>query len=379
MVYLDNAATSYPKPQRVYDEVYKCMKEYCANPGRGGHELSIRCGRKVSSARESVSRFFNLHNPMNVVFTKNTTEALNIAICGFLEPNSHVILTAMEHNSVLRPINYLKEILGIEYTIIDCDKSGFPNLGIMKKSIKSNTSMLACTSSSNVNGIIMPIREISDLCREHGITFLVDGAQGAGSMPVDLLELGVDIFAFPGHKGLFGPQGTGGLCIRKGVKLEPIMTGGTGSNSKNIQQPPFMPDLLESGTLNTPGIVGMKHGIGFIQAYGLDNIIDYKKKLVKMLHEGLKEIKNVILYSCENRNTGIAAFNIKDKDSILTSDILDKKYRIASRAGFHCAPLAHKVLGTYDTGLVRLSVSCFNSYEDIEYTINAVEEISSII
>lgn len=378
MIYLDNAATSYPKPDVVYEEIEKCMRTYCANPGRGGHTMSITAAKAVVEAREIISKFFNIDNPLRLCFTKNATEALNTAIKGHLKPGDHVITTSMEHNSVIRPLKALEKQSKIELTIVKGKKYGQIDIYDIVRNIKKSTAMVACTLSSNVNGVIMPIYEIGKVTRERGIAFLVDAAQGAGCVDVDVKKMNIDMLAFPGHKGLMGPQGTGGLYVREDIKVTPLMEGGTGSNSESFLQPEFMPDLLESGTINTPGIIGLGYGIRFINSMGRENIKYFKHLLLERLYEGLRDIKGVKLYSPndKNKNSGIIALNIKEMDSTEVSYILDKKYRIATRAGLHCAPLAHKTLNTLKTGVVRLSLGCFNTVNEIDLTIGAIRKIA---
>lgn len=379
MIYLDNAATSFPKPDRVYDEIMRCMKTYCANPGRGGHSMSIEAGRAVLEARETTSSFFNIKNPMQLVFTKNTTEALNLAIKGMLKAGDHVITTCMEHNSVIRPLKMLERDIGIEITIVDGDGFGEIDPEDIRKSIKPNTKLVVSTLSSNVNGVIMPISDIGKITREKGVAFLVDAAQGAGTIKIDVEEQCIDLMAFPGHKGILGPQGIGGLYIKEGLKINELLQGGTGSHSESLFQPDIMPDMLESGTVNTPGIVGLAAGIGFIKSFGLENIKLYKHMLVKKLHEGIWEIGGIKIYSknSSKNNSGIVAINIDGVESTEASYVLDRVYGIATRAGLHCAPLAHRKLGTLETGLVRMSIGCFNTERDIESTLNALREIKS--
>ncbi len=378
MIYLDNAATSFPKPDKVYQEMLKCMKEYCANSGRGGHELSIRSGRAVMEAREIIANFFNIKNPMRLIFTKNATEALNIAIKGVLKEGDHVITTSMEHNSVIRPLKTLEKDIGVELTIIQGNEFGEINAEEIKKNIKSNTRMIVCTLSSNVNGIIMPIKEIGGIARKSNIIFLVDASQGAGTLEVDVEYNNIDMLAFPGHKSLLGPQGTGGLYVAEGLEIKSILQGGTGSSSENLFQPEILPDALESGTLNTPGIVGLGQGVGFINSFGLLNIKSYKSLLVKQIYDGLSHINEVIIYSKKesSNNSGIIAFNFKEIESTEVSYVLDKAYGIASRAGLHCSPMAHKTIGTLKGGVVRLSVGCFNTKSEIDMLLNALKEIS---
>jgi len=379
MIYLDNAATSFPKPNRVYDEMDRCLREYCANPGRGGHQMSIKSGKELMKAREVVSSFFNIKDPLRLCFTKNATEALNYALKGILKEGDHVITTCMEHNAVMRPLKDLENDIGIEITVLNGDQYGRIDASDIEKRICGRTSLIVCTVSSNVNGIIYPIKEIGKIAHDNNVTFLVDASQGAGTIKIDVESMHIDMLAFPGHKGLLGPQGTGGLYVREGVNIKSIIQGGTGSNSESIYQPEFMPDLLESGTLNTPGIIGLRYGIEFINSMGLENLKLHKYMLTKRLHEGIEDIDKSVLYSLnsEECNSGIVAMNFEEADSTEISYILDKEYQIATRAGLHCSPLAHKTLGTSGRGIIRFSVGCFNTIDEIDYTIDALQNISS--
>jgi len=378
MIYLDNAATSFPKPACVIKEIDRCLNEYCANPGRGGHVLSVKAGLAVTQVREMVCRLFNIPDPMSLALTKNATEALNIAIKGVIEPGCHVITSSMEHNAVTRPLKTLERDLGIAVTTVAGNEYGEIDPEDIKKEIRSNTRLIICTLSSNVNGIIMPVPEIGWIAREAGIAFLLDASQGAGSIPVDVMAQNIDMLAFPGHKGLMGPQGTGGLYVREGLRLRSLMEGGTGSNSEDPYQPGFMPDLLESGTLNTPGIVGLGAAAGYVGAVGTERIRIYKHMLVNMLSEGLSVIPGIKLYSLNSisRNSGIVAINLKDMDSVELSYMLDKDFGICTRAGLHCSPSAHRKLGTLNRGIVRFSAGYFNTASDIIRTIDAVDKIS---
>ena len=377
MIYLDNAATSFPKPSRVYDEVLRCMSEYCANPGRGGHFMSIASGKAVMATREIICDFFNIKNPMQVCFTKNATEALNIAIKGCLSAGDHVITTSMEHNSVIRPLKELEKNNGLELSIIKGNVKGEIDQNDILNNIRKNTKLIVCTLSSNVNGVILPIKEIGKIAKEKAVLFLVDASQGAGTVDIDVKEMNIDLLAFPGHKGLLGPQGIGGLYVREGIHLNSIMQGGTGSNSENIYQPKLMPDLLESGTLNTPAIVGLGYGIEFLNSFGVENMRLYKHELVNKLHTGISEIDSIKEYNLSevDKNSGIVAINFEGIDCAEVSYLLDKQYGIATRSGLHCAPLAHETLGTLKIGVVRFSVGCFNTFEEIDRTIIALKEI----
>lgn len=378
MIYLDNAATSFPKPESVYLEVERCMRDYCANPGRGGHSMAIEAGRAVIEARDVICRFFNIKDPMQLCFMKNATEALNTAIKGWLRPGDHIITTSMEHNSVMRPLRTLERDIGIEISIVSGNELGEIEPEVFRKQIKCNTRLIVSTLSSNVNGVIMPFGEVGRLAREAGVPFLLDASQGAGYISVDVDLHCIDMLAFPGHKGLLGPQGTGGLYVGEGIALKSLMEGGTGSNSEYPYQPEIMPDLLESGTLNTPGIAGLCAGIKHIVEYGLEAAGHKRHILTERLIDGLKDISGVKLYSAAevSRNSGIAAINLEGMDSTELSYILDKEYNIATRAGLHCAPSAHRTLGTEKTGIARLSIGCFNTVDEIDLTIEAIELIS---
>lgn len=378
MIYLDNAATSFPKPACVCNEMDRCMRKYCANPGRGGHALSLKAGMAVMNARDTVCRLFNIRDSMRLAFTKNATEALNIAVKGLATPGCHVITTAMEHNAVMRPMSTLERDMGIEVTLIKGNDYGEVDPDDIRREIKSNSVLIVCTLSSNVNGIIMPVGEIGRTAHEYGIPFLVDASQGAGALPVDVESWYIDMLAFPGHKGLMGPQGTGGLFVREGIRLRTLMEGGTGSNSEYEFQPEIMPDFLESGTLNTPGIVGLGAGAGYVMKTGVANIHEYKSHLTELLADGLSQIPGVMLYSPadKDRNSGIVAMNLADMDPAKLSLLLDKDHGICVRAGLHCSPAAHAVLGTAGRGSVRFSVGWFNTENEIMYALDAVDRIA---
>ncbi|HEX3028661.1 MAG TPA: aminotransferase class V-fold PLP-dependent enzyme, partial [Clostridia bacterium] len=377
MIYMDNAATSFPKPDKVYDEVLRCMKEYCANPGRSGHVLSVASGKAIFEAREKISSFLNIKNPLRLCFTKNATESLNMAIKGILLPGDHVIATSMEHNSVIRPLKTLEKDSDIEITIVRGNSSGEIDPDDIKRQIQDNTSLIICTLSSNVNGMIMPVKEIGSIARQNGIPFLVDASQGIGSVEVDTDEMNIDLLAFSGHKGLMGPQGTGGLYIREGIDIRPLIQGGTGSDSQNVYQPEYLPDMFESGTLNTPGIIGLKAGVDFITFLGRNEIRTYKHMLIERLDDGLREIGGITFYHFRemSKNSGIIAINLENRSSTEVSSILNNKYGIAVRSGLHCSPIAHETMGTLESGIIRLSPGCFTTLEEVDLVINAFRSL----
>ncbi|MGI6124607.1 MAG: aminotransferase class V-fold PLP-dependent enzyme, partial [Acetivibrionales bacterium] len=318
MLYLDNAATSFPKPVEVYDRMNLFIREECANPGRSSHEMARSSAAWVMKTREALASLFNIDNPLRIGFTANATYALNMAIQGALKKGDHVITTAMDHNSVLRPLCELKKKGIIDYTIImPYNSYGSIDPFAVSKAVKPNTRLIVLTASSNVTGTILPYKEIGEIARKKGILYLIDGAQGAGVLPLDVKSMNISMLAFPGHKGLMGPQGTGGLYVNENVNLTPIIQGGTGSHSFETFQPLFMPDMIECGTLNTPGIVGLGAGIDFILKTGTDAILKRKEILLAKLYEGLAVHRRIKLYSTVegHRNSGIIAFIIDGMDS----------------------------------------------------------------
>lgn len=377
MIYLDNAATSFPKPEQVYDAINKTMREFGANPGRSGHRMALEAGRIIFETRELLCKLFNIDNPMNIIFTYNATDGLNLGIKGFLKPGDHVITSSMEHNSVLRPIKALEKI-GVEATIIQCDSAGSINISDIEDSIKKNTKLIVTTHASNVIGTIFPVKKIGDLAKKYGISYMVDAAQSAGVYDIDVKDMNIDMLVFPGHKGLLGPQGTGGIYIREGVQITQMKEGGTGSKSNLLTQPEILPDKFESGTPNTPGIAGLGAGIKYILNRGLEDIRNHEKNLTQYFLEELKKIDNVKIYGpCDaEKQAAVVSINIGDEDSSEVSYILDKGFNIAVRPGLHCAPLAHKTIGTFEQGVVRFSIGAFNTFEEIELAVKAIKEIA---
>jgi cysteine desulfurase family protein len=314
---------------------------------------------------------------MNIVFTYNCTESLNIGIKGLLKPGDHVITTSMEHNSVLRPIKHLESI-GVENTIVRCQRDGQIDPNEIKKAIRKNTRLIVTTHVSNLTGTIMPVKDIGSLAREHGIPYLLDAAQSAGVYQINVEELGVDMLSFPGHKGLLGPQGTGGLYIREGLKIGQFIQGGTGSASYSLSQPEEMPDKFESGTPNAPGIIGLGKGIQYINRRGMDNIRHHEEDLTRYFIEEAVRIDGIKLYGPldASRQGAVVTLNIRDLDSSEISFVLNEEFGIYVRPGLHCAPLAHETIGTMEQGAVRFSFGPFNVLEELEYAINALHRIS---
>ena len=375
MIYLDNAATSFPKPSEVYNEVLKCMKSYAANPGRSSYDMAIKAASKIMETREEICKLFNIPSPFNLIFTSNATEALNIGIKGVLEEGDHVISTVIEHNSVLRPLHSLSEN-GVEVTLVSADKAGYVNIRDIKEVINKNTKMVIINHVSNVLGSVQDIKNIGNLLKSKGIIFMLDASQSVGAIPIDVEENNIDLLAFSGHKGLLGPQGTGGLFIREGIKLKNFKEGGTGSNSHFMIQPDFMPDQFESGTLNTPGIAGLGEGIKFINRIGIDNIQKCEKELISYLLEELKKLSYIKIYGSDSvkRRGSVISFNIDGIDASIVGDQLNEE-GIAVRTGYHCAPLIHELIGTEYAGTVRVSPGYFNTFDDIEKLLVAIMRI----
>ncbi len=377
MVYLDNAATSWPKPDAVILEMVRCVREYGANPGRSGHRMAMRASEKVYECRENLARLFGISDPLQLVFTANATEAINLALKGILTPGDHVIITSMEHNAVIRPLRKLASA-GVELSIVKAGASGKVKATDVAENIKENTKLLIVTHASNVTGTVNGLTQLGRLAKEHKVLFMVDAAQTAGNYPIDVGLMKIDLLAFSGHKGLLGPQGTGGLYIRPGLLLDTLKEGGTGSISESPCQPAFLPDRYESGSLNTPGIAGLNEGIKFILKTGIDYIKDHENQLAVHMLERLSEIKGVRLYgnSGLKRRTGAISITIDGKDCQEVCCELDEKYDIAARGGLHCACLAHETIGTKNTGTIRFGIGYFNTIKDIEKALKAVQAIA---
>ncbi|MGE5390874.1 MAG: aminotransferase class V-fold PLP-dependent enzyme [Deltaproteobacteria bacterium] len=376
-VYLDNAATSFPKPESVYAAMDHFNRNLGGNPGRGSHQATRSAGSVVLEAREALAALFNVADSSRIAFTMNITEAINLALKGILVPGDHVITTSMEHNAVARPLHVLSG-LGVEWTRVICSGDGSLDPEDIRRAIRPNTRLICLLHASNLTGTIMPIKEVGKIARENGIIFMVDSAQTAGVLPLDAEEYNIDILTFTGHKALLGPQGTGGLYVRPGLIIKPLKEGGTGSLSESLVHPEYMPDRLESGTLNTPGIAGLAAGVAFIRDTGLEHIRQHELKLTRALLAGLQEIKGVKVYGPEDpvRRVAVVAFNIEDRDCGDVSMNLDLRFGIIARSGLHCAPLAHQTIGSFELGACRLSPGLFNTMEDIEYTVKAIDQLS---
>lgn len=376
-IYMDNAATSFPKPESVYKAVDHFNRYMGGNPGRGSNQQTLEAGSVLLNTREALARFFNINDSGDIAFTLNITESINIGLKGMLRPGDHVITSSMEHNAVARPLNVLRR-QGIEWTQVACGQDGSLDPDDLRRAIKKNTRMICILHASNLTGTIMPIREIGHIARNAGVTFMVDSAQTAGVLPIDTELDNIDILAFTGHKGLLGPQGTGGIYISPRIQVKPLKEGGTGSLSEYLEQPDFMPDVLESGTLNTPGIAGLGAGLDFIVKQGLEKIKDHEQLLTNQLLDGLQQIPGVTLYgpADSNQRTAVLAFNLNNMDCGELSTYLDYKFGITTRSGLHCAPLAHQTIGTLAKGACRLSPGYFTDHDDVFKVLTAIDQLS---
>ena len=373
MIYFDNGATSGKKPSKVIEAVNYCLKSYNANPGRSGHNLSISAAEKVYEARKKVAKFFGGKAPENVIFTANCTQSLNYVIKGVLNRNDHVIVSELEHNAVLRPLHKTVNKYDVATVSFFDDNETLKNF---KNLINQNTKMIICTAASNVCGKILPLKELGKLCRENGILFTVDAAQGAGVLPIDMEEMNIDFLCVAPHKGLFAPMGIGILIADKKIPYT-IIEGGTGSESLNLNQPQTLPEMFESGTVNLPGIFGVSAGLDFIKSNGREKIYRYEMSLIQHIYKSLSKMENVILYTPFpelNKFAPVLCFNIVGKSSDETAALLNEK-GICVRAGLHCAPFAHKKMGTEKIGAVRVSCGYFNTTRDTEYLINTIRNL----
>ncbi len=378
IIYLDNAATSFPKPPCVYERMEKFLREESANPGRSGHRMSVEAEASVERARALLAKFFGIRNSSRIAFTLNCTDALNMAIKGVVHEGDHVITSVLEHNSVLRPLHALQEDGVIELIKIKPDGETILNPEEVRKAVKEETRLIVLTHASNVTGAIQPIREIGKIAREGGALFLVDAAQTAGAVPIDVEKDFIDLLAFPGHKSLLGPTGTGGLYVSERVeKISPWREGGTGMGSESPTHPEEFPYVLEGGTPNTVGIVGLAEGLKFVGEKGIDNIRAHELKLMKTLREGIKEIKKIKTYGPKSveKSTAALSFTIEGPEAAEAAVILDESFNIAVRAGLQCAPLMHQFLGTSPLGTLRVSPGVFNSLEEIEKLLEALGQI----
>lgn len=376
MIYMDNAATTMHKPQAVIDAVIAAMSSM-GNAGRGANEASLSASRVIYDTRDKLCRFFGAENPRQIVFTNNSTESLNIAIKGLLNPGDHVITTMLEHNSVLRPL-YEMEKKGVKLTIIRSNEKGTFDLKDMEDAICPETKMVICTNGSNLTGNYIDIEKVGEMAHKHGLLFVVDASQTAGVFPIDVQKMQIDVLCFTGHKGLLGPQGIGGMYVREGLAVRPLKCGGSGVQTYSKTHPAEMPTALEAGTLNGHGIAGLGAAVDYLNETGIDAVREKEQRLMRKFYEGVKEIPDVKVYGDFSTfdRCAIVALNIGDYDSSEVSDALLTEYGISTRPGGHCAPLMHEALGTVGQGAVRFSFSHYNTDEEVDAAIAAVRELA---
>ncbi len=377
LIYLDNAATSFPKPEVVYVTQDNVSRTCGANPGRSGHKLAHEAAQIVLKARLAAADFFSIQDCGQIVFTANATESINIALFGVLEAGDRVVTTTMEHNSVTRPLYELHR-RGVDVVKVQCDQSGRIELKELQHAcLAKPTKMVVINHCSNVTGTEQPVSAIGNWCRQQGIIFMLDAAQSAGFFPIDVNAMAIDLLAAPGHKSLLGPQGTGFLYVGKEIKVKPLKFGGTGTMSSSLQQPEHLPDRLECGTLNTAGLAALTAALGWIKQQGIENIRNHEQALVNQLRAGLSLLPAVSFYGPECAEGGVLSFGITGFDPAEIGFILDQQYNIAVRVGLHCAPDAHHTIGSFPQGTIRVSPGIFNTAEHINYFLQAITEITT--
>lgn len=381
LIYLDNGATSFPKPEPVYGFMDEFYRRNGVSPGRSGYDLSIETGNIVEDARKTMTRFFNGTDHNRLVFSANSTDALNLAISGIVTPGDHVITTALEHNAVLRPLHHLSVYNGVQVEHIPFDENGFVHPGDFRSRIRPNTSLVVVNHGSNVIGTVQPVKEIGQVCREHNLPFLVDASQTAGKIPVDVKEMNIDILAFTGHKSLLGPTGIGGLYVGEDIKIRHTRAGGTGVKSAQRHHLEEYPYRLEYGTLNTVGIAGLYAGVRWVREQGMETIHAREMALTQKLRDGLARIKDVVCYCADDlsNHIGVLSFNIRGQEAINVGTLLDGDYNIACRTGLQCAPMVHEQLGTETHGTVRMGFGPFNTEAHVTAALAAVEETAAFL
>lgn len=377
MIYMDNAATSFPKPEVVYRAVDHFNRRLGGSPGRGSHHATLKAGAVLLECREALARLFNVADSAQIAFAANITDAINTGLKGILKSGDHVITTSMEHNAVARPLHALSQ-QGVEWTRVSCGPDGSLNPADIIPAIRSNTRMICMLHASNLTGTIMPIPEVGQIAQQYGLIFMLDSAQTAGVLPIDVQAQHIDILTFTGHKGLLGPQGTGGIYVHPRLEIRPFREGGTGSSSEYLEQPMFMPDRLESGTPNTPGIAGLGAGVQYILQTGLEAILRHEQRLTEVLLAGLRGIPGLKVYGpADSRlQTAVISFNITGRDCGEVSLRLDQEYGIITRSGMHCAPLAHQTIGTIEVGACRVSPGYFNTIDEMQEVIEALRNLA---
>jgi cysteine desulfurase/selenocysteine lyase len=379
MIYLDNAATSFPKPENVYQAMDHFNRDIGANPGRSGYATARKASQIVEETRRLLAQLFHVEDSSQIVFTSNATEALNLGLKGSLLPGDHVVATVTDHNSVLRPLRSLVERRKVAVTWVECGGTGFVDPEDVRAALRSDTKLVCMTHASNVTGTVHDLSTISALVHENGTLLMVDTAQTAGCVPIDVQEMQIDLLAFTGHKGLLGPQGTGGLYIKPGIEIQPLREGGTGSQSSSDRQPEKMPDRFEGGTHNTPGLAGLGAGVRFVLETGVESIRAHEGALTGHLLDRLVSIPGIRVYGPPqgSHRVAVASFTLEGWLPLNLAHLLASGFDIATRSGLHCAPLIHKYLGTSDTGTVRVSIGYFNTTDDIDALCNALEQIAA--
>lgn len=378
MIYLDQAATSFPKPPAVQEAVARSLAQGAFNPGRGSHRLVQQAQEQVMLARRNVAELFRIRDPKRILFFLNATQALNQAIKGWVRPGDHVVASGMEHNAVRRPLLYLQR-QGAEVTFLQGDRWGVPSAQEVVDAVRPNTRLVVINHASNVTGAAADLEAIGQKLRPLGVPLLVDAAQSAGVLPIDVDAMGIDMLAFAGHKGLYGPPGIGGLYVREGIDLTPLVHGGTGMASEEPDQPQELPARYESGTQNVPGLAGLAAGVQFVLERGVETIARHERELLQHLESELAHLPGITVYAppIDDRRVGVLSFQVAGYSSEEVAMLLDEHFCIAVRGGLHCAPLVHQRLGTLDTGTVRVSVGVFNTHEDMEQLLLAVRELIS--
>jgi cysteine desulfurase/selenocysteine lyase len=378
-LYFDNAATSWPKPESVYQVMDAFARNAAGNPGRSSHAMAVAASSAIYDTRVRIAKFFGAESPTQIAFTLNATDALNIAIKGVLRPGDHVISTMLEHNSVIRPLAGLANKGVISLDRVSCGASGIIDPEEIRKLLKPKTRLIAITHCSNVLGTLQPIQEVAQIAKAHGALLLVDGAQSAGVIDINVAKIGIDLFAAPGHKGLLGPMGTGFLYVRPGLELAGFREGGTGTRSEEPLQPEEMPDHLEAGTLNGVGLAGLGAGLKFLQEQGPGAALAHERKLASRFSQGLREVQGITLHGDPNpaRRVGIVCFSLAGMEPVDLGAILDQSFEIAARSGLHCAPDTHRMLGTLPQGTMRFSFGQFNTLEQVDEALVAIRSIAA--
>jgi len=380
MIYFDNAATSWPKPPGVAEAMVHFIDDVGANPGRSAHRLAVESGRIVYGAREAVAGLFNAPDPLRVVFGPNVTEALNLALRGLLRPGDHVVTSSMEHNSMMRPLRAL-ERQGVGVTVVPCSAEGFLDPADVAAALRPNTVLIALNHASNVVGTLLPVAEVAGVARDRGLILLVDAAQTGGAYPIDVQADGVDLLAFTGHKSLYGPMGTGGLIVGERVdvaRMEPLKRGGTGSRSEQEEQPDFLPDMCESGTPNAVGLAGLEASVRWVLERGVAAIRAHEVALARRLIDGLMDVPGMTVYGGldAERQTATVSFNVAGMAPSEVGLRLDENHGIMCRVGLHCAPAAHRTIGTFPVGTVRFGLGALNTVDEVDAAVAAVEQLA---